>query len=138
MTHCEWQYFYPTDWRYGIPSLPLFAHILCRGTAYKRFDPNTPVLVQGALKLAMKYECDALRHRIVSSLEADWPQTLAQWDARRAEAVLLRSEHSLQLTGRVNGLYLDDRLPEPASAIRLASDYGIPSILPAAFYTLAI
>ncbi|RPD82194.1 hypothetical protein L226DRAFT_475609 [Lentinus tigrinus ALCF2SS1-7] len=108
------------------------------GTAYKRFDPNTPVLVEGALKLAMKYECDALRHRIVSSLEADWPQTLAQWDARRAEAVILRSEHSLQLTGKVNGLYLDDRLPEPASAIRIASDYGIPSILPAAFYTLAL
>ena len=109
-----------------------------RGTAYKRFDPNTPVLVEGALKLAMKYECDALRHRIVSSLEADWPQTLAQWDARRAEAVILRSEHSLQLTGKVNGLYLDDRLPEPASAIRIASDYAIPSILPAAFYTLAL
>ena len=108
------------------------------GTAYKRFDPNTPVLVEGALKLAMKYECDALRHRIVSSLEADWPQTLAQWDARRSEAVILRSEHSLQLTGKVNGLYLDDRLPEPASAIRIASDYGIPSILPAAFYTLAL
>ncbi|KAI0756246.1 hypothetical protein C8Q80DRAFT_1243988 [Daedaleopsis nitida] len=108
------------------------------GTAYKRFDPNTPVLVDGALKLAMKYESDALRHRIVSSLEADWPQTLAQWDARRAEAVLLRSEHSLQLSGRVNGLYLDDRLPEPASAIRVASDYAVPSILPAAFYTLAL
>ncbi|PIL31451.1 hypothetical protein GSI_06152 [Ganoderma sinense ZZ0214-1] len=108
------------------------------GTAYKRFDPNTPVLVLGALKLAMKYECDALRHRLISSLEADWPQTLAQWDARRAEAVILRSEHSLQLTGKVDGLYLDDRLPEPASAIRIASDYGIPSLLPAAFYTLAL
>ena len=75
----------------------------------------------------MKYECDPLRQRIVSSLEADWPQTLAQWDARRAEAVVLRAEHALQLTGRVGGLYLDDRLPEPASAIRIASDYGIPS-----------
>ncbi|KAL7285556.1 hypothetical protein ACG7TL_000660 [Trametes sanguinea] len=108
------------------------------GTAYKRFDPNTPVLVEGALKLAMKYECDALRRRIIENLEADWPQTLAQWDARRSEAVILRSEHSLQLTGKVDGRYLDDRLPEPASAIRIASDYGIPSILPAAFYQLAL
>ncbi|KAI0828965.1 hypothetical protein BC628DRAFT_1417344 [Trametes gibbosa] len=108
------------------------------GTAYKRFDPNTPVLVEGALKLAMKYECEALRHRIIENLEADWPQTLAQWDARRAEAVILRSEHSLQLTGRVGGRYLDDRLPEPASAIRIASDHAIPSILPAAFYQLAL
>ncbi|KAI0778722.1 hypothetical protein BD413DRAFT_464683 [Trametes elegans] len=108
------------------------------GTAYKRFDPNTPVLVEGALKLAMKYECDALRRRIIESLEADWPQTLAQWDARRAEAVILRSEHSLQLAGKVGGRYLDDRLPEPASAIRIASDHAVPSILPAAFYQLAL
>ncbi|OBZ79828.1 hypothetical protein A0H81_01512 [Grifola frondosa] len=108
------------------------------GTAYKRFDPNTPVLVEGTLKLAMKYECDALRARIVENLEADWPQTLAQWDARRSESILVRSEHSMQLTGKVNGLYLDDRLPEPASAIRIASDYYIPSILPAAFYQLAL
>lgn len=108
------------------------------GAAYKRFDPNTPVLVEGALKLAAKYECDAVRRRIIENLEADWPQTLAQWDARRAEAVLLRSEHSLQLTGKVGGRYLDDRLPEPASAIRIASDHGIPSLLPAAFYQLAL
>lgn len=86
----------------------------------------------------MKYECDALRARIVESLEADWPQTLAQWDARRAESILARSEHGQQFTGRVNGLYLDDRLPEPASAIRIASDYNVPSILPAAFYQLAL
>ncbi|PCH34156.1 hypothetical protein WOLCODRAFT_22496 [Wolfiporia cocos MD-104 SS10] len=108
------------------------------GTAYKRFNPNTPVLVEGTLKLATKYECDALRTRIVENLEADWPQTLAQWDARRAEGILARSEHAQQFTGKVNGLYLDDRLPEPASAIRIASDYGIPSILPAAFYQLAL
>ncbi|KAH8099437.1 hypothetical protein BXZ70DRAFT_300842 [Cristinia sonorae] len=108
------------------------------GSAYKRFCPNTPVLVSGALKLAMKYECDALRKRIVENLEADWPNTLAQWDARCSEAVIARSEHSQQPTGKINGLYLDDRLPEPASAIRIASDYNIPSILPAAFYQLAL
>ncbi|EED80879.1 predicted protein [Postia placenta Mad-698-R] len=120
--------------------LASFLHVLYDplGTAYKRFNPDTPVLVQGTLKLATKYECDALRTRIVENLEADWPQTLAQWDARRAEGILARSEHSQQFTGKVNGLYLDDRLPEPASAIRIASDYHIPSILPAAFYQLAL
>ncbi|KAH9929673.1 uncharacterized protein B0H18DRAFT_873780 [Fomitopsis serialis] len=108
------------------------------GTAYKRFNPNTPVLVEGTLKLATKYECDAIRTRIVENFEADWPQTLAQWDARRSECILLRSEHAQQFTGKINGLYLDDRLPEPASAIRVATDYVIPSILPAAFYQLAL
>jgi len=108
------------------------------GTSYKRFNPNTPVLVYGALKLATKYECDPLRTRLVESLEADWPQTLAQWDSRLSETIMARSEHAQQVTGKVNGLYLDDRLPEPASAIRIASDYGIYSILPSAFYQLAL
>ncbi|KAI0785333.1 hypothetical protein BC629DRAFT_1516332 [Irpex lacteus] len=107
------------------------------GDAYKRFCPHTPVLVHGALKLSIKYECEALRTRLTESLEADWPQTLAQFDARRQEAIIARSEHSLRQNGKINGLYLDDRLPEPASAIRIASDFDIPSILPAAFYHLA-
>lgn len=96
------------------------------------------MLVHGALKLAIKYECDALRTRLVESIEADWPQTLAQWDARRSEAIIARSEHSLRANGKINGLYLDDRLPEPASAVRIASDFEVPSILPAAFYQLAL
>lgn len=94
-------------------------------------------MIHGALKLAIKYECDALRTRLVENIEADWPQTLVQWDARRTEAIIARSEHGLRGNGKVNGLYLDDRLPEPASAIRIASDFNIPSILPAAFYQLA-
>ncbi|EKM61664.1 uncharacterized protein PHACADRAFT_248407 [Phanerochaete carnosa HHB-10118-sp] len=108
------------------------------GTAYKRFCPNTPVLVHGTLKLAIKYECEALRSRVVENIEADWPQTLAQWDARRQETIIARSEHYLRTNGKVDGLYLDDRLPEPASTIRIASDFNIPSILPAAFYQLSL
>ena len=38
--------------------------------------------------------------------------------------------------GKVDGLYLDDRLPEPASAIRVARLYDIPQILPAAYHAL--
>lgn len=94
--------------------------------------------MHGTLKLAIKYECEALRARIVENIEADWPQTLAQWDARRQEAIIARSEHYLRLNGKVDGMFLDDRLPEPASAIRIASDFAIPSILPAAFYQLSL
>ncbi|KIP11099.1 hypothetical protein PHLGIDRAFT_83859 [Phlebiopsis gigantea 11061_1 CR5-6] len=108
------------------------------GTAYKRFSPNTPVHVHGTLKLAIKYECEALRSRIVENIEADWPQTLTQWDARRQEVMVARSDHYLQLNGKIDGMFLDDRLPEPASAIRIASDFGIHSILPAAFYQLSL
>ncbi|KAF7791232.1 hypothetical protein EIP86_002246 [Pleurotus ostreatoroseus] len=108
------------------------------GTAYKRFNPNTPVLVHGALKLSIKYECDTIHARLVENLQADWPQTLAQWDARRLETAVARSEHELRVNGKVDGLFLDDRLPEPASAIRIASDFHISNILPAAFYQLAL
>jgi hypothetical protein len=90
------------------------------------------------MKLAIKFECDAVRARIVENIEADWPQTLSQWDARRQEAVIARSEHCKLTSGKIGGLFLDDRLPEPASAIRLASDFNIPSILPAAFYQLSL
>ncbi|GJE89661.1 hypothetical protein PsYK624_057670 [Phanerochaete sordida] len=113
------------------------SHAQQSGTAYKRFCPNTPVLVHGTLKLAIKYECEALRARIVENIEADWPRTLPQWDARRQEIIIARSEHYLRINGKLEGLFLDDRLPEPASAIRIASDFAIPSILPAAFYQLS-
>lgn len=36
------------------------------------------------------------------------------------------------------GPYIDDCFPEPASAILLATEFACPSILPAAFYQLAI
>ena len=96
------------------------------------------MLVHGALKLAIKFDCDALRARLVENIEADWPQTLTQWDARQKEAIIARSEHLNSKTGKVDNLFLDDRLPEPASAIRLAIDFNIPSILPAAFYQLSL
>lgn len=38
--------------------------------------------------------------------------------------------------GKIDGLFLDDRLPEPSSAIRVARLYDIPDILPAAYYDL--
>ena len=34
--------------------------------------------------------------------------------------------------------YVDDTFPEPAAAIRLASDFGLRAVLPAAFYQLAV
>ncbi|KAF8808346.1 hypothetical protein BYT27DRAFT_7097071 [Phlegmacium glaucopus] len=80
---------------------------------FKRLDPNTPSSVKRVLTLANKYGMENLRDRIVMHVEADWPQSL--W----------HREH------------LDDHLPEPASAIRLARECNIPNILPAAFYHLS-
>ena len=84
---------------------------------------------------------DSFRSRIVRHFEADWPRTLAEWDRLEAEIDYMMEEHqddkNEDYYGRVDGLFLDQRLPEPAAAIRLALEFGIPSILPAAFYTLA-
>lgn len=37
----------------------------------------------------------------------------------------------------MDGLYLDDRFPEPAIAVRIAQDFGCPQVLPAAYYLIA-
>lgn len=49
----------------------------------------------------------------------------------------MAKEHSCETNdGRVNGMYLDDRLPQPASAIKLARRYELPGVLAAAYYAL--
>ncbi|KAK7054241.1 BTB domain-containing protein [Favolaschia claudopus] len=104
---------------------------------YKRLDPLTPLNVRRTLAMATKYEMESLRDRIVAQLQADWPYTLAEWDRLEMESSALEREHQLSDDETIDGLYLDDRLPEPASAIRLAMDLNIPKILPSAVYHLS-
>lgn len=78
-----------------------------------------------------------LRQRIVAHVEADWPQSLLQWDRLEAEIRAMVDTWHEEHRCATNFKYIDDYLPEPASAIRLARDYGIPNILPAAFYHLS-
>ncbi|KAJ7639006.1 hypothetical protein FB45DRAFT_739896 [Roridomyces roridus] len=104
---------------------------------HKRLDPKTPIRVRRALAMATKYEMDNLRNRIVTQVEADWPSSLAEWDRLEMEARALQEEHDANDEQKVDGLYLDDRLPEPITAIRLSRDFQIPKILPAAVYHLS-
>lgn len=96
----------------------------------KRLDPSTPSSVKQVLTLANKYGMETLRERIVVHIEGDWPQSLWRWDSLEHEI----REMMINCDGDGN---LDDYLPEPASAIRLARDCNIPSILPSAFYHLS-
>lgn len=82
------------------------------------------------LAITTKYQIAQIRDRIVERLESDWPQTIFAWDALEGQ-IERAKEYSKVLWDT------DDRFPEPASAIRLARDFGIPSILPAAFYQLS-
>ena len=83
-------------------------------------------------------QVDSVRNHVVKHIEADWPQTVEEWyrwfaDYRRKEALRRLPLPSVDQSVRVEASY-----PEPAAAIRLAYDFGIHSILPAAFYRLSI
>jgi hypothetical protein len=95
--------------------------------------------VGGILKLATKYNITPLRQRIISHLEDDWPTTLDAWVAAyyAEERLAGQYEDLAGEDGRLDGILYDDRLPEPGSAIRLAQDLDVPSILPSAFYALS-
>ncbi|KAJ7232197.1 hypothetical protein B0H12DRAFT_1029079 [Mycena haematopus] len=106
---------------------------------YKRLDPLTPINVRRTLAMATKYEMDGLRDRIVTQLQADWPQSLVEWDRLETEIRCLEEEHESAEDDdyMVDDLYLDERLPEPAAAIRLAMDWNVPKIMPSAVYHLS-
>lgn len=103
----------------------------------KRLDPNTPSSVKQVLTLANKYGMEKLRKRIVLHMEGDWPQSLWQWDSLEHEIREMTTDLHESDGVQPFTKSIDDYLPEPASAIRLARDCNIPSILPAAFYHLS-
>lgn len=80
-----------------------------------------------------------LRQNIVGHVEQNWPLTLRQWDelGSRMHAIAQLSRGDLDNQLDLEPSYSGDRLPEPASAIRLARERNIPTILPAAFYHLS-
>ncbi|TFY54802.1 hypothetical protein EVG20_g9562 [Dentipellis fragilis] len=96
-------------------------------------SPNTPLHVKPILVLADKYGVQYVRGPIIDQLERDWPQSLFDWDCLEAEIESRRdvfNQHQASCE-------LDDDYPEPGSAIELARQCDIPSILPAAFYHLS-
>ena len=107
-----------------------------RTLPFNQLDLATLPLLRGVLAVANKYEMDRLWQQVVLRLEANWPQTLWQWDWLEAEI------HAMELTwvqahGGSDVPYLNDHLPEPVSTIALAHDYNIPTLLPSAFYHLS-
>ena len=78
-----------------------------------------------------------LWQQVMLRLEADWPQSLWQWDNQEAEIRTMwlnwakRHGHGMDIS------YLDDYLPGPISTIALVGDYDIPSLLPSSFYHLS-
>ncbi|KAJ6574699.1 hypothetical protein B0H19DRAFT_864522, partial [Mycena capillaripes] len=89
------------------------------------------------LRICSKYKIAPLHECIIAHLKTEWPATLAAWDVREAQIATLRKRHiAAGPTGRVHGMYLDDRLSEPVTTIHLARALGLTQLLPAAFYDL--
>ena len=86
--------------------------------------------------LARKYQVDDLLSAITNHLVQQWPCTaaeLVQFQETVRQTIRTTIEFSNEPT---YGIY-QSKLPEPASAVRLAMDFDIPAILPGAFYILA-
>ncbi|KAM5546236.1 hypothetical protein V8D89_000362 [Ganoderma adspersum] len=107
---------------------------------FERFDPDTPLVVSGVIRLADKYCIEKLREHLIKVVVSDWPTTLQEWDVFQVEV-----EAAKQRVGILNsGKFVSDwdhvcnHVPEPASAIAFAQEFGCREILSAAFYQLML
>ncbi|KAA1475941.1 hypothetical protein DENSPDRAFT_826677 [Dentipellis sp. KUC8613] len=103
----------------------------------KPYDPNTPLRVRPLLRMADKFQIDALREHIVAQLVSDWPGSLRQWDKLESEIQAREKAAESDIFYDTDDPDIDDQYPEPAAAIRLARDFDIPEILSPAFYHLS-
>ena len=106
---------------------------------YLRYkDPDFYAHIYGLMKLSDKYQLTSISKVILERLDEDWPKTLLAVLRLQADADFLRSSNLGSIVS--TGIYwsrIGSALPDPATAIRLANDFNIPSILPTAFYLLA-
>lgn len=103
----------------------------------RRHDPDLPLEVRGILSLANKYQVELLRERIVGYLESEWPTSALEWVRQRETERSLQDATSSFFNNLSQPDEAGDYFLEPASAIRLAHDFNISSILPAAYLRLA-
>ncbi|KAM5546274.1 hypothetical protein V8D89_000400 [Ganoderma adspersum] len=89
--------------------------------------------------LSDKYLLEPLRRQLVAYVVGEWPTTLREWDIQQAEINAIKD--AIFSVTTVDGKEIDpgqllsDRIPEPASAIVFAREFGCTKILPpAAFY----
>jgi hypothetical protein len=107
---------------------------------FKKHDPNLPLVIAGPLRVAKKYQINALVDRLQQQFLADWPDSYLGWEMLEEEIeqhkkFLGKSKLPNKSTTHIASV--DDSFPEPCSAIQFAREFDLPQILPAAFYHLA-
>lgn len=100
------------------------------------------------MKVATKYQVDSVRPLVEHQLSLDWPSTEQSWFQAREDAnrlcdrLQLQFDHELEDPNFTDvsdsvGERMDRLCAEPAAVVKLALEYHIPSVLPAAFYMLS-
>ncbi|EPQ52298.1 hypothetical protein GLOTRDRAFT_132414 [Gloeophyllum trabeum ATCC 11539] len=85
-----------------------------------------------------KYAISDIREVAVDKLETQWPIALEEWTALDRHKERLHSERLHALHGTLMTVTILSQIPEVASAIRLARDFDVPSILRATFYEASL
>ncbi|KAJ6501651.1 hypothetical protein C8R47DRAFT_920188, partial [Mycena vitilis] len=123
------------------PAMEIYKLLCClynalNGGSFR--DEERPIVrYDWLLRMCLKYKITPLYERTITQLQSEYPLTLVGWDAREAQLAVLRRQHAASPNGRVHGLYLDDRLPDPVMTIKTAHTFRLIQLLPAAFYDLA-
>ncbi|KAJ6561224.1 hypothetical protein DFH09DRAFT_1481764 [Mycena vulgaris] len=105
---------------------------------FKIEKPSIDVDLAGLLRICKKYDIADLAASVVQQLKFEWPISLSVWEEHETRVRTLGIALAAAPRGRIGGKYLDDHFPEPASIIRLAREFDIPELLPAAFYALSL
>lgn len=90
--------------------------------------------IKGLAKLVDKYQLASIKQSIVNQIQQDWPQTLAELVRLKLDKEFVESYKYSHLVARSS---CRPKLPDPATVIRIAMDFGATSVLPGAFYLLA-
>ncbi|OAX44698.1 hypothetical protein K503DRAFT_678322, partial [Rhizopogon vinicolor AM-OR11-026] len=98
-------------------------------------NPLAAMKYRGIFMLSQKYFVRVLQKLLRARFRADWPSTLQEWDKLMEQYDGL-SESTVPQHDAASQ-FVDNRMLEPASAIRLAREANLPEILPAAFYMLS-
>ncbi|KAL1938734.1 hypothetical protein VTO73DRAFT_11337 [Trametes versicolor] len=96
---------------------------------------KTALELSGIVRLADKYLLDSLRADLVQRVVDEWPKDILEWDIREAELEKIKT--AIMCGTQEQSSYYMDCMPEPASAIMFAEEFGCREVLPAAFCSLA-
>lgn len=89
------------------------------------------------MKMGRKYQVDSVCEAVTCHLKRQWPQTAIELVRSLSDRALVRNARGDSEQSKHDYRPEWRSFPEPASTIRLATDFDIPSVLPSAFYLLS-